>query len=135
MRIKTKEDQRPGATVRFVIRNVPADTDVVDVVVKAMNKADLIGEGAHLTTILEPAHGDGDDDGASQSPSKAKAKGGGGDQKMRNNVRAEGRTGNQALANAKDKALQADVQAGKRGLVVRTKVAPRHTTTRSSALL
>ena len=37
VRIKEKKDQLPGATIKFIIRNLPADTDVVDVVVKVFD--------------------------------------------------------------------------------------------------
>ena len=121
VRIKEKKDQLLGATIKFIIRNLPADTDVVDVVVKAINKSDLVGLGAPLSSIFEPKT---KEELAAEDQAKGKMKGG--DVKMRKNVRVEGRTGNQAVANAADKAVLMEIESGKRGLVVHTKEASHH---------
>ena len=65
------------------------------IIIQAINKSELVGQGAPLSSIFEPKT---KEELAAEDQAKGKMKGG--DVKMRKNVRVEGRTGNQVRVGA-----------------------------------
>lgn len=115
VKIKTpkKDDSIPGTTIKFIIRNLPADTDVVDITVKAMNLADLISDPRPLCGTMFPRDEEKEREEKEKKEHEAQLA----------NMRAH-RRGLKGKGGEKDS--KAEDGPGPRGIVCRTKVASRY---------
>jgi hypothetical protein len=113
VRTLRKEESVPGHTTKLVIRNLPADTDVVDIQVKAINKADLVGQACALCGLMFPK----DEEKEKEAKEKAEA------EAQLSRMRSK-RRGIKIKDDKKDG--EGDDGPGPRGIVCRTKVASRH---------